>query len=88
MVVSQPTRAETRRKLEELAVGHIMPEECAEWANQWVMADDPDVEDAVVWRALLEMSGADLQINPDEYLHSDLDYREWLAEFDRSAAGH
>jgi hypothetical protein len=73
--------------LQALAFGERSPEEVAEWANQWVLSHDvPSGYDPPVWDALDALAGADLEMAPGQYLHSDVDYRNWLEQFDRSVA--
>ncbi len=50
---------------------------------QWIIADhDPitavEIWDWPVWEALTSLSGADLQTDPDTYLHGTDDFRDWL----------
>ena len=61
-------------------------EEVANWAAEWVRMDDPGVEDTVVWVALRQLAGADLQTAPGEYLHHDADFHVWLDELENASA--
>jgi hypothetical protein len=79
---SVPTRTETRRMLTALADGTKPREEVADWALQWVRLPDPEVQDRAVWRALVALSGADLPTTDRDYLHGEVDFRDWLRRFD------
>lgn len=76
--VPAPSRVEVRQRLLDLLAGHVSREEVADWASNWVAAADPAVDDEVVWGALLQLSGADLRESPTDYLHSEVDFHEWL----------
>jgi hypothetical protein len=79
-----PSRQTTGEYLLNLATGHLTRETAARWAEVWVAEVDgaEDVRDPLVWQALLNLAGADLQTSPSEYLHSDADFHDWLAKFD------
>src|SRR6476659_1730986 len=55
-----PSRAEVEEKLRGLIEGRYSREAVTSWAEQWVMAKAPNVQDGAVWRALTALSGADL----------------------------
>lgn len=44
------------------------------WAEQWVMAKDPDVQDGTAWRALTALAGADLISTDRPYLYGREDF--------------
>lgn len=73
-----PDRAEVRQRLLDLLGGRASREEVADWASTWVTQDDPAVEDPIVWNALRDLAGADLKVNPVDYLHGEVDFHEWL----------
>jgi len=79
-----PTRNEVRDRLLDLLSGRCTREEAADWAAPWIRESTPDVSDAVVWAALKQLSGADLKSGPNEYLHEESDFHQWL---DRLEAG-
>lgn len=79
-----PDRAEVRQRLLDLVAGRASREEVATWASTWVIQDDPAVDDPIVWNALRDLAGADLKVNPVDYLHGEADFHEWL---DRVEAG-
>lgn len=83
-VLPAPDRAQVRQRLLDLISSRVTREVVATWASQWVTQDDPDVDDPIVWNALRDLSGADLKVNPVDYLHSESDFHEWL---DRVEAG-
>lgn len=78
MIGPAPTRAEVRERLLDLLSSRCTREEVADWAASWIREATPDVSDAVVWSALKELSGADLKSGPDEYLHEESDFHQWL----------
>lgn len=78
MTLSAPSRKEVRQQLVDVLSGRVSREEAASWANPWVIAPDPVVEDRVVWTALKELSGVDLRVNATDYLHGEADIHEWL----------
>jgi hypothetical protein len=76
------SRVEVERQLESLVAR----------PNRWglgrsvggpvVAADDPDVDDGVVWWALTLLYGVDLRHGPGEaYLHDHEQLAGWLEEF-------
>jgi hypothetical protein len=44
---------------------------------QWVAADDPGVEDPVVWTGLDCLSGADAPTTDRPYLYQQVDFEAW-----------
>ncbi|WP_404385020.1 hypothetical protein LL946_04025 [Knoellia locipacati] len=78
----EPTRDALRQRLLDLLSRRITPEEAADWAAAWVRDASPDVKDQLVWDALKKLSGADLRVSPDEYLHSEPDFHAWLDELE------
>lgn len=84
--VELPSRYDVLEKLTALANSRISPEAAAEWASEWILADQqPGVEvradDKAIWSAILQMHGADLRVSPNEYLHGLEDFAEWLSQF-------
>ncbi len=84
--MNAPSRSEVHDRLMQLLRGDVSREEVTKWANHWVAADDPEVEDRVVWKALGRLSAADLLISPTDYFHGEEDFQDWLDELD-SAGG-
>jgi len=85
-LVREPTRFQVKEAFLGLISGRLSREDVADWANQWVFAGDPDVADGAVWDALQELSGADLQVDPDTYLHTEPDFHSWLDQFEQAIA--
>lgn len=77
-----PDRNAVRSVLVDLIEGRLSREAASDWANPWVIAGVPGIEDPVVWDALIEVCGADLLVDTNVYLHSVEDFRDWLANFD------
>ncbi len=73
-------------KLVDLLAGTLSRERVAAWALQWVAADDPAIENDVVWDALGWLAGADLDGGDSPYLYGPEDFRTWLADFRRQIA--
>ena len=79
-----PTRLEVEARLALLIEDEETRGEVAEWASEFFNYDDPEiyppVDDPAVWRALTQLSGADLQTSPSDFLHGQEDFRAWLLE--------
>ncbi len=76
-----PTKGEVEDRLVQLATGRATPEEVADWAQVWLKADDPRVDDPRIWDAIDTLAGADLKTGPSTYLHGESDFKSWLDEF-------
>ncbi|PLR77510.1 DNA-binding protein [Bacillus sp. V3-13] len=79
--MEQPTVKDIIEKLELILKGKLSREEVADWASEYVMADDPSISDEVVWEFLQIVSGVDLKDTPDEYLHWDPDIIQWINKY-------
>ncbi len=79
-----PTRPEVEARLALLIENEETRVEVAEWASEFITYDDPEiyppVDDSVVWKAIDQLSGADLEVSPGEFLHGQEDFRAWLQE--------
>jgi len=53
-------------------------EEVSDWASYYVMADDPTIDDEIVWELLITISGIDILDSPTSYLHSEVDIKDWI----------
>lgn len=53
----------------------------ADWAGTYVYADDPKIEDDIVWDILILLSGIDLKDSPETYLHSPDDLKDWIKQY-------
>lgn len=82
-MLPQPELSEVRDRLRDLIAGRRTREDVADWAGQWIYVDEPQITDWNVWEALQNLVGADLGVSPTEYLHSEVDFRAWLAEIER-----
>lgn len=82
--LAEPTRAEVRDKMLGLIGDDKQRQAVSDWAAQWVRRLDPDIEDAQVWLAITRLSGADLRMSPDGYLHGDEDFAAWLTDLGES----
>lgn len=74
-----PNRIEVERKLLDLIAGRIHRSSVADWANQF-FKNDVEVADPKTWRAIVQMSGADLATTDRAYLHDERDFSAWLEE--------
>lgn len=73
-----PTVNEVRALLIDILAHRVSWEYAADWAAQWVVVDEPTVEDEKVWRALTQIVGADSRVSPVQYLHTEPDFHAWL----------
>jgi hypothetical protein len=67
--------------MKRLAEGEVSPAEAADWALGVMKLDSPELRDRKLWRALDQLSGADLLEAPGQYLHGPEDFADWLEEF-------
>ena len=81
------TRDVVRRWLRDLVDGASSRKEAADRAAPWITEREREVEDPVVWDALIELSGADLRVSPSRYVHGQADFQDWLDSFERAAGG-
>ncbi|HWL37077.1 MAG TPA: hypothetical protein VNQ77_12885 [Frankiaceae bacterium] len=84
MTASPPSRRDVRHRLVDVLSGRRSREEVADWAAEWVMEAEPEVDDEVVWHGLTELAGMDLTVAPDVYLHSVDDLRAWLRRIEEA----
>ncbi|MCC9021903.1 DNA-binding protein [Bacillus nakamurai] len=78
--MKEPTLAECMKKADLILNGQATREEVADWAGEYVAADDPVVEDEKVWEMLVYLCGFDLKDAPDSYLHTTEELRDWIQE--------
>jgi len=76
-----PSRVEVEERLRGVVEGRLSRDEADRWAMQWVAADDPGVEDRLVWDALMKLAGIDLPDLDGGLLHDDEQVAEWLEQF-------
>jgi hypothetical protein len=77
-----PSRPQIEAQFNGILSGTVTRDEADRWAAQWVCADDPDVEDELVWWALTLLYGINLRPGPEAgYLHDDEQVVQWLTEF-------
>jgi hypothetical protein len=69
-----------REKLLGLVSGGVSREAVAEWAAQWVRLPDPEIDDAVVWKALTRLAGADMISTDRPYLYDENDFNAWCKD--------
>ena len=78
--LSAPSQKEVQAKLLALILGDCSREDVASWAESWIIQDEPEVHDAMVWRTLDRLSGADMIDFDRPYLYDESDFRDWLEE--------
>ncbi|HEY4867488.1 MAG TPA: hypothetical protein VIK45_18455 [Candidatus Dormibacteraeota bacterium] len=76
-----PNGQEVEERLIQLVAGRATPEEVADWALRWVVADHPGIDDPHIWQAIGALAGADLKTGPSTYIHGQSDFQHWLDEF-------
>lgn len=81
-MTTPPDRKMIGDQLRALIAGEVGRERVADWAAGWVVDDHADIDDPAARSALEELAGADLKVNPREYLHGDDDFRAWLMALD------
>ncbi|MFI1649680.1 hypothetical protein ACH4XT_22430 [Streptomyces avidinii] len=81
-----PTFEVALKTIEALISGESTREEVADWAMVWVSEREQEVSDLSLWDILSTLSGADMKISPDEYMHGAEDFAAWLAEAQEAAA--
>ncbi|MEC2065854.1 DNA-binding protein [Bacillus inaquosorum] len=77
----EPKRIECINKIKSVLNGQTTREEVADWAGTYVYADDPKIEDDIVWDILILLSGIDLKDSPETYLHSPDDLKDWIKQY-------
>lgn len=77
----QPSKEALINKLELILQGTISREAVADWASKFVMQDEPNITDEIVWELLQVVSGVDLKNSPDEYLHVEQDIKNWIERY-------
>ncbi|WP_314253433.1 hypothetical protein [Streptomyces sp. DSM 40907] len=80
-----PTFEVALRMIESLISGEYTREEVADWAMIWVSEREQEVSDLSLFDVLSTLSGADMKISPDEYMHGIEDFTAWLAEAQKAA---
>lgn len=79
--MSQPTIEEIVKKLNMIFEGKLSREEVSDWASEYVMQDEPCIEDETVWEFLQVVSGVDIKDSPEEYLHVEQDLEDWIKKY-------
>lgn len=79
--MGQPAKEEIIYKLNMILQGKLSREEVADWAEEYVMQDEPNIEDDIVWDFLQVVSGVDLKDSPEEYLHVEQDIKDWITKY-------
>ncbi len=79
--MGQPTKEEIINKLNMILQGKLSREDVADWASEYVMQDEPNIVDDIVWDFLQVVSGVDLKDSPEEYLHVEQDIKDWIKKY-------
>ncbi|MEU6212719.1 hypothetical protein ABZ891_22790 [Streptomyces sp. NPDC047023] len=72
--------------IESLIAGDSTREEVADWAMFWVTEGEGDISNLALWGVLSTLSGADMKVGPDEYMHGIDDFTFWLSEARKAVA--
>ena len=83
-----PTKADVVNVLRELANGTMTREEASNWASKWIVMKDPGIEDPKTWRAIDQISGADMITTDRPYLYGKEDFEAWLLELQSDPSDH
>lgn len=82
--MAAPTLVEVADQLRALLAGRITRDQASAWARHWLIADERDVDDDVVWRALERLGAAQLPGSERDFLYYDADFHAWLDEVESS----
>ncbi|MEH7549848.1 DNA-binding protein [Neobacillus vireti] len=82
--MNQPTVSEIIDRLKSVLNGELTREEISNWASYYVMADDPNIDDEIVWDLLKIISGIDILDSPTSYLHNEEDIKDWIKQATKS----
>ncbi|ARE77506.1 hypothetical protein ACFVZ8_22730 [Streptomyces sp. NPDC059558] len=80
-----PTFEVALKMIESLISGESTREDVADWAMVWVSEREQEISDLSLWDVLSTLSGADMKISPDEYMHGMEDFTAWLDEAQKAA---
>jgi hypothetical protein len=75
-----PSRSDIEAQLRGLLSGERSRQDVALWAERWVAASDPGVDDEAVWDLLLALVGADMPAPDRSHLYDATDFEAWLEE--------
>ena len=80
-----PKRMFVRSYLADLIEDKRTREEVSNWATQFILGDYDHVrvEDWPAWEMLSNLAAADLMDSPSSFLYQQIDFEEWLVEFDQ-----
>ncbi|WP_226669667.1 DNA-binding protein [Metabacillus litoralis] len=76
--MNEPNMKEVIEKLEKVLSGDLNREDVSDWAEFYVMTDEPKVNDENVWEMLKTISGIDILDSPTTYYHNQEDIKEWI----------
>ena len=81
--VDLPSRSAILNKFAALVSGELSPDDVSQWAETWLLADNPigsDVQvcDPFVREAIKLLAGADVQGEPGSFLYGKEDFQLWL----------
>ena len=78
ILLKQPNTDQILEKLKLILEGKVTREEVSAWAERYVMQDEPEDIESIVWEFLVVVSGADLKDTPEEYLYVEQDIIDWI----------
>jgi hypothetical protein len=78
--LSEATVSEIIKRLNLVLKNEMSREEVSDWASDYVMTDNPAINDKNVWDLLIKVSGIDLLDSPTSYLHNGDDIVAWIKQ--------
>ena len=82
--MNQPTVREIIDRLKLVLNGELTRDEVSNWASYYVMADEPTVDDEIVWELLKIICGIDTLVSSTSYLHNEEDIKDWIKQAKKS----
>lgn len=75
----QPTKKDIENKINKLIEKTITREEVTKWATNYVDNEDViGIDNLEDWNLLISICAVDLLVQPDEYLYSIEDIKQWI----------
>ncbi|AFQ43924.1 hypothetical protein [Desulfosporosinus meridiei] len=81
----KPTLEDIIEKLELVDEGKLSREEISNWAERTSQFFESEgtlsEKDISIWKSLDVVMGIDIKDSPEEYLHNEIDIRNWITRF-------
>lgn len=85
MRMEKSTFEEIIEKLQQVIEGELSREEVSNWAEKashfFESEGSLSEKDISIWKGLDVVMGIDLKDSPAEYLHNEIDIRNWISRF-------